>query len=456
MLAGLFLIAGLAALGLPGLSPFVSEMLVMISAFDYHWWAGAISVSAIVLAAIYVLWIYQRSMTGPTSRRSRRRCDLNRREVGALAPLILALVLFGFYPMPLLDVINPTSTTLLSTSASRTRRPGRGRPAGEDSSDRGTDTSSSRTIEYGHLWPLLVVFGAACLGVLVEAFLPRKRRYLAQFVLALGRRWSPRWSASGSWPTNLEAIGDGAARGIVGSEGTVAVDGPTVFLWGLMLSSASAACCCSPSVSSRAGSPPSRARPPRCPAPKPSAGVRAGLEHTEVYPLLLFAVVGMMLFPASNDLLTHVRRPRGALAAALPAVRAGASPPPAEPGSGDEVLPARRLLLRLLPLRRRADLRLRRLDGLRRDQRGHPQRRRQPGPAAIGMGLLAVGLLFKVGAAPFHAWTPDVYQGAPTPVTASWLPAPRSPPSARCCASSTSPSAPNAGPGSRCCGSSRS
>ncbi len=114
VLAGLFLIAGLAACGLPGLSPFVSEMLVMISAFDYAWWAGAISVSAIVLAAIYILWLYQRTFTGTPVPEVADFVDLNRREVGAVAPLILALVLFGFYPRPLLDVINPTVDTILS------------------------------------------------------------------------------------------------------------------------------------------------------------------------------------------------------------------------------------------------------------------------------------------------------------------------------------------------------
>ena len=65
VLAGSFLIAGLATCGLPGLSPFVSEILVLISAFDYAWWAGAVAVTAIVLAAIYALWMYQRTMTGP-------------------------------------------------------------------------------------------------------------------------------------------------------------------------------------------------------------------------------------------------------------------------------------------------------------------------------------------------------------------------------------------------------
>src|SRR3954454_23503393 len=65
VLAGLFLVAALATAGLPGLSQFVSEILVLISAFDYRWYVGAVAVTGIVLAAIYMLWAYQRMMTGP-------------------------------------------------------------------------------------------------------------------------------------------------------------------------------------------------------------------------------------------------------------------------------------------------------------------------------------------------------------------------------------------------------
>jgi NADH-quinone oxidoreductase subunit M len=113
VMAGLFLVFGLASLGLPGLSPFVSEMLVIIAAFQHHWWAGAIAVSAIVLAAFYILWMYQRVMTGPGVTGAEPEKDLDRREVGTLAPLLLGLVLFGFFPMPLLNVINPTVHTIL-------------------------------------------------------------------------------------------------------------------------------------------------------------------------------------------------------------------------------------------------------------------------------------------------------------------------------------------------------
>jgi NADH-quinone oxidoreductase subunit M len=121
VLAGLFLIAGLATAGLPGLSQFVSEILVLISAFDYRWYVGAIAVTGIVLAAIYVLWAYQRMFTGPNpvdleadvSAGGDGVLDLGRREIGVLAPLMLALVLFGFYPAPLLDVARPFSEQLL-------------------------------------------------------------------------------------------------------------------------------------------------------------------------------------------------------------------------------------------------------------------------------------------------------------------------------------------------------
>lgn len=117
VLAGLFLVAGLAALGLPGLSTFVSEMLVIIAAFDYAWYVGAVAVTGIVLAAIYALWMYQRTMTGPTVEpvaagvRSSR--DLSTRELVAVAPLFVGLVLFGFYPMPLMEAADPYVGELL-------------------------------------------------------------------------------------------------------------------------------------------------------------------------------------------------------------------------------------------------------------------------------------------------------------------------------------------------------
>src|SRR5690606_32016937 len=96
------------------LSPFVSEVLVLIAAFNYAWWAAAVAVTSIVLAAIYILWTYQRTMTGPMKPEFAGVVDLNRRELGAVVPLLVALVAFGFFPMPLLDVINPAVDTILT------------------------------------------------------------------------------------------------------------------------------------------------------------------------------------------------------------------------------------------------------------------------------------------------------------------------------------------------------
>lgn len=114
VLAGIFLVSGLAAAGLPGLSPFVSEMLVIVAAFGYAWWVGAIAVTAIVLAAIYALWMYQRTMTGPGVATTAEVSDLGRREVVVVAPLLVALVVLGFYPQPMLDVVNPYVDRTLS------------------------------------------------------------------------------------------------------------------------------------------------------------------------------------------------------------------------------------------------------------------------------------------------------------------------------------------------------
>lgn len=114
VLAGLFLVAGLSSLALPGLSPFVSELLVIVGAFVWSPWAGALAVVGIVLAAIYVLWLYQRTMTGPVREGVTGMRDLRPREVAAVAPLVVLILVLGFYPQPLLDVINPAVDATMS------------------------------------------------------------------------------------------------------------------------------------------------------------------------------------------------------------------------------------------------------------------------------------------------------------------------------------------------------
>jgi NADH-quinone oxidoreductase subunit M len=121
--AGLFLVAGLATLSLPGLSPFVSEFLVLVGAFVYGWGWAVVAVSGIVLAALYILLMYQRTMTGPTRPELATMKDLNLREVVAMAPLVLLLVLLGFFPKPLTAIINPAVAHVMSDAGTHDPEP---------------------------------------------------------------------------------------------------------------------------------------------------------------------------------------------------------------------------------------------------------------------------------------------------------------------------------------------
>jgi NADH-quinone oxidoreductase subunit M len=108
VLAGFFLIAGLSSLALPGLSSFVSEFLVLQGTFVRYAWVAVVATVGIVLAALYILLMYQRTMTGPTPDIVREKVgDLKGREVLAVAPLLVVIVALGFFPQPVLDVINP-------------------------------------------------------------------------------------------------------------------------------------------------------------------------------------------------------------------------------------------------------------------------------------------------------------------------------------------------------------
>ncbi|MEV6426642.1 NADH-quinone oxidoreductase subunit M [Nocardia sp. NPDC051463] len=115
VLAGTFFIAGLATLSLPGLAPFVSEFLVLAGTFSRYQVAAVIATGALVLAALYVLWLYQRMMTGPVKEGNERLYDLVPRELAVVVPLIAALLFLGVYPKPLLDFINPAVGQTLTT-----------------------------------------------------------------------------------------------------------------------------------------------------------------------------------------------------------------------------------------------------------------------------------------------------------------------------------------------------
>jgi len=113
VLAGVFLLAGLSALSLPGLSTFVSEIMVFIGAFGRYPVAAVVSAVVVVLAALYVLLTYQRIFTGPVRPELAEVRDLSARERWVVAPLVVALLVLGFVPGPALDLVrDPAAVTL--------------------------------------------------------------------------------------------------------------------------------------------------------------------------------------------------------------------------------------------------------------------------------------------------------------------------------------------------------
>ena len=274
------------------------------------------------------------------------------------------------------------------------------------------------SIEYALLLPFFVIFGVAIAGVLVEAFLPRGSRYTAQLTLAL----------AGITAAFVALVGvyrqTGAGR--FAAVGAVAVDRPGLFLQGAILVVAALGVLL---IGERVttGEPLSAARGldgftaqastvPGSIAEK--TAVRAGMAQTEVFPLTMFAVGGMMLFCSTADLLTMfialevfslplylmcgLARHRRLLSqeAALKYFLLGAF-------SSAFFLFGAALFYGYAGTLS--------LDGIAAALESGSS---NTVLAGIGTALVAVALLFKVGAVPFHSWVPDVYQGAPTPITA--------------------------------------
>jgi len=276
-------------------------------------------------------------------------------------------------------------------------------------------TIAAPSFEWSLLSPMLLVFAAAMVGVLIEAFAPRDLRRPMHVMLTLG-------SLAGAFVLTVvlaasNSIFDGGRPGSVVAVGTVGVDRPTLFIQGTILVLAFVSVLLIAESSREVSS-----FTPRAAAVPGSAeereGVLAGVAHTEVYPLTLFAVLGMLLFPAANDLLT--------MFIAL------------------EVLSLPLYLLCGLARRRRllsqeAAMKYFLLGAFSSAfflfgvamlygyagsvQLSAIATAAGTGTASAtllyaGIALLGIGLLFKIGAVPFQAWKPDVYQGSPTPVTA--------------------------------------
>ena len=263
-------------------------------------------------------------------------------------------------------------------------------------------------INYQALLPMIIVFVGGLIGVMVEGFVGRKSRYAIQVPLSVATLVLAFVA--------LVLLGRDN-QGLTAAE-TVAVDGPALLLQGLILALAAVGVL---AMSERLGGDQADAFTQAgmsIPGSQEEArAVRLGATTTELFPLTLFAVGGMMLFVTANDLLllfialeilslplyilTGLARRRRLLSqeASLKYFLLGSF-------ASAFFLFGAVLLYGYAGSMRLADIAAKvgttgGLDGL----------------LVPGVLLVAVGLLFKVGAVPFHSWTPDVYQGAPTPVT---------------------------------------
>ncbi|MDP9417336.1 MAG: NADH-quinone oxidoreductase subunit NuoN [Actinomycetota bacterium] len=263
------------------------------------------------------------------------------------------------------------------------------------------------SVEYRPLSPILIVLGVAVVGVLIEAFAPRAARYAAQLVLSL----------LGLVAAFVAVVLNAKERDIAVG-GAVALDGVTYFLQGTILLLSVLGLLLIAERSLDVGGDAFAAQASTLPGSERERSVTsAGITQTEVFPLMMFSIGGMLIFPAANDLLTMF--------------------------VGLEVLSFPLYLLCGMARRRRllsqeAAVKYFLLGSFSSAfliygialvygyagsvVLGDVAEAVSSGGGSdtllfAGVALVAVGLLFKVGAVPFHSWTPDVYQGAPTPVT---------------------------------------
>lgn len=262
-------------------------------------------------------------------------------------------------------------------------------------------------LDYGAMAPILILFAAACLGVLLEAFVPRRGRHAAQLWLALAALVAALLAV-------VRIANDG--RRVITADVALAVDGPALFLQGTLAVLGIISLLLIADRSLDKGAFVAQAAITVGSEADRRQGGRAGA--TEVFPLTLFALSGMMIFVAANDLLTMFvalevfslplyllcalarRRRLISQEAALKYFLLGAF-------ASAFFLFGMALLYGFAGSVRLADIHTAALAAS-----------SSPLLLFTGLALVSVGLLFKIAAVPFHVWTPDVYQGAPTPVTA--------------------------------------
>ncbi|MBM2322411.1 MULTISPECIES: NADH-quinone oxidoreductase subunit M [Marivita] len=111
----IFMLFTMANVGLPGTSGFVGEFLTLMGIFQVNTWIAAVATSGVILSAAYALWLYRRVVMGDLIKESLKTItDMSRRERAIFAPLVVATILFGVYPAPILDTIGPSVEALVS------------------------------------------------------------------------------------------------------------------------------------------------------------------------------------------------------------------------------------------------------------------------------------------------------------------------------------------------------
>ncbi len=276
------------------------------------------------------------------------------------------------------------------------------------------------SVDYAAIAPLLIVLGAACLSVLAEAFLPRHQRWSGQVALTV--------AALGGAGIALGAYAGGSPVAATTLAGTLAIDRPTLFMWGTLLALGLGAALLIADRSVEPGGAFVVDAPAAPGAPGELGAVQSRVAlatpgtstvmQTEIFPLALFALGGMMAFVAANDLLTMfvalevlslplyimagMARRRRLLSqeAAVKYFLLGAF-------ASAFFLYGLALLYGFAGSVKLSAIAEAAAGSVRSDTL-----------LFGGLALLLVGLLFKASVGPFHTWTPDVYQGAPTPVTA--------------------------------------
>jgi NADH-quinone oxidoreductase subunit N len=286
-------------------------------------------------------------------------------------------------------------------------------------------TLPTPSIEYFLLCPMLIVFSVAIAGVLVEAFVPRRIRYAVQVTLSLSGLIAA-FVAVVAVSRSLPASGRSAVLG------AVAIDRPALYLQGTVVlvavlavifmaerTHATTQSKVALSVGAAGAAGLDSFTPQASAVPDSAAereAERAGAAQTELFPLALLSVGGMMVFPASNDLLTmfvalEVLSLPLYLMCGLARHRRLQSQESAMKYFLLGAFSSAFFLYGVALIYGATGTLL--LPGIRDALAAHGD----SSMALVGVALLSVGLLFKVGAVPFHSWIPDVYQGAPTPIT---------------------------------------